>query len=288
MKTAFLIVNYNDYKTTIQLLNNIKEFQSLDKIVVVDNNSTDNSFDEIKKYIKKNKKDKFIDIIKNFENKGYGSGINYGAKYLKKTLGDCYIVVSNADIIIYSDEDISKLISTFDSDTAVVAPIIKEHTGVSRGWKVPTPFQDSLLNIIYIHNYLRPKLLFYKNEYYSEKNIQVDAVSGCFFIINSKYLEQINYFDENIFLYYEENTLAQKLKKINKKTMINTQVEVFHNHSVTIDKNINKLKKYKILKKSQMYFQKKYNNANILEQILLFTTNKITLLLLSIIYTIKK
>ena len=288
MKTAFLIVNYNDYKTTIQLLNNIKEFQSLDKIVVVDNNSTDNSFNEIKKYIKKNKKDKFIDIIKNFENKGYGSGINYGAKYLKKTIGDCYIVVSNADIIIYSDEDISKLISTFDSDTAVVAPIIKEHTGVSRGWKVPTPFQDSLLNIIYIHKYLRPKLLFYKNEYYSEKNIQVDAVSGCFFIINSKYLEQINYFDENIFLYYEENTLAQKLKKINKKTMINTQVEVFHNHSVTIDKNINKLKKYKILKKSQMYFQKKYNNANILEQILLFTTSKITLLLLSIIYTIKK
>ena len=288
MKTAFLIVNYNDYKTTIQLLNNIKEFQSLDKIAVVDNNSTDNSFNEIKKYIKKNKKDKFIDIIKNFENKGYGSGINYGAKYLKKTIGDCYIVVSNADIIIYSDEDISKLISTFDSDTAVVAPIIKEHTGVSRGWKVPTPFQDSLLNIIYIHKYLKPKLLFYKNEYYSEKNIQVDAVSGCFFIINSKYLEQINYFDENIFLYYEENTLAQKLKKINKKTMINTQVEVFHNHSVTIDKNINKLKKYKILKKSQMYFQKKYNNANILEQILLFTTSKITLLLLSIIYTIKK
>ena len=288
MKTAFLIVNYNDYKTTIQLLNNIKEFQSLDKIVVVDNNSTDNSFNEIKKYIKKNKKDKFIDIIKNFENKGYGSGVNYGAKYLKKTLGDCYIVVSNADIIIYSDEDISKLISTFDSDTAVVAPIIKEHTGISRGWKVPTPFQDSLLNIIYIHKYLKPKLLFYKNEYYSEKNIQVDAVSGCFFIINSKYLEQINYFDENIFLYYEENTLAQKLKKIKKKTIINTRVEVFHNHSVTIDKNINKLKKYKILKKSQMYFQKKYNNANILEQILLFTTSKITLLLLSIIYTIKK
>lgn len=288
MKTAFLIVNYNDYKTTIQLLNNIKEFQSLDKIVVVDNNSTDNSFNEIKKYIKKNKKDIFIDIIKNFENKGYGSGINYGAKYLKKTIGDCYIVVSNADIIIYSDEDISKLISTFDSNIAVVAPIIKEHTGISRGWKVPTPFQDSLLNIIYIHKYLKPKLLFYKNEYYSEKNIQVDAVSGCFFIINSKYLEQINYFDENIFLYYEENTLAQKLKKINKKTMINTQVEVFHNHSVTIDKNINKLKKYKILKKSQMYFQKKYNNANILEQILLFTTSKITLLLLKIIYTIKK
>lgn len=287
MKTVFLVVNYNDYKTTIQLLNNIKEFKSLNKILVVDNNSTDNSFNEITKYIKKNKKEKIIEIIKNLENKGYGSGINYGAKYLKETIGNCYIVVSNADIIIYSDNDISKLVSTFDANTAVVAPIIKEHTGISRGWKVPTPFQDSLLNIIYIHKYLRPKLLFYKNEYYNQKNVQVDAVSGCFFVINLKYLEQVNYFDENMFLYYEENTLAQKLKKIKKKTMINTQVEVFHNHSVTIDKNINKLKKYKILKKSQMYFQKKYNNANALEQILLFITNKITLLLLSIIYKIR-
>ena len=44
MKTVFLVVNYNDYKTTIQLLNNIKEFKSLNKILVVDNNSTDNSF----------------------------------------------------------------------------------------------------------------------------------------------------------------------------------------------------------------------------------------------------
>lgn len=288
MKTAFLIVNYNDYKTTIQLLNNIKEFQSLDKVLVVDNNSTDNSFNEIKKYIKKNKKDKFMEIIKNKKNNGYGPGINYGAKYLKKTIGDCYLIISNADIIIYSNEDIVKLISLFDSNTAVVAPIIKEHIGISRGWKVPTPFQDSLLNIIYIHKYLRPKLLFYKDEYYDKKNIQVEAVSGCFFVINSKYLEKVNYFDENMFLYYEENTLAQKLKRIKKKTIINTQVEVFHNHSITIDKNINKLKKYKILKKSQMYFQKKYNNANILEQTLLFITNKITLLLLSVIYTIKK
>lgn len=289
MKTAFLIVNYNDFKTTIELLENIKTYKTIDKILIVDNNSTDNSFNEIQKFINEiNPKDKFIEIIKANINKGYGAGINYGARYLKKTIGDCYIVISNADIIIHNEEDIKTLISTFDSSTAIVAPIIKEHSGISRGWKVPTPFQDSLLNIIYIHKYLRPKLLFYKENHYKENIVPVEAVSGCFFIISSKYLEEANYFDENVFLYYEENIIATKLKQINKKTKINTTVEVFHNHSVTIDKNINKIKKYKILKQSQMYFQKKYNKANIIEQSLLFITNKTTLLLLNIIYRIKK
>lgn len=312
MKTAFLVINYNDYKTTIELLQNIIKFKTIDKMLIVDNNSTDNSFNEIQKFIKENTlkntsknsfKKEFVEIIKTKTNKGYGAGINYGAKYLKKTIGDCYIVVSNADIIINKDEDIKTLVSTFDTNTAIVAPIIKEHNGINRGWKIPTPLQDSLLNIIYIHKYLRPKLLFYRDDYYetiktdkidktdktNKKDIvNVETVSGCFFVINSKYLEEVNYFDENIFLYYEENIIATKLKQINKQTKINTTVEVFHNHSVTIDKNINKIKKYKILKQSQMYFQKKYNHANIIERLLLFITNKITLLLLNIIYRIKK
>lgn len=285
MKTVFLIVNYNDYKTTIELINNIKNYESIDKILVVDNNSTDNSFNEIKKYIVSNDK---IEVIRNVANKGYGSGINFGAKYIKETIGNCYLIVSNSDIVINKNEDIKELINTFDNETAIVAPIIKEHSGINRGWKIPTPFQDGLLNIIYIHRYLRPKLLFYKEDYYKKDVVDVEAVSGCFFAINLEYLEKVDYFDENIFLYYEENVIATKLKRINLKTKINTNVEVFHNHSVTIDKNINKIKKYKELKKSQMYFHRKYNNANIFEQSLLCITNKITLLILKIVYMIKK
>lgn len=285
MKTVFLIINYNDYETTINLIDNIKGYDSIDKIVIVDNNSTDNSFNEIKNYINS---DKNIEVIKNNFNKGYGSGINFGAKHIKETIGNCYLIISNSDIVINKNEDIKELINTFDDDTAIVAPVIREHNGISRGWKIPTPFQDSLLNIVYIHRYLRPKLLFYKDEYYKRNIVGVEVVSGCFFAINLKYLEKVDYFDENIFLYYEENVIATKFKKINLKTKINTNIEVFHNHSVTIDKNINRIKKYKELKKSQMYFHKKYNDANIFEQSLLWLTNKLTLLILKLTYTVKK
>lgn len=283
MKAAFLIINYNDYQTTLKLINNIKNYECIDKILVVDNNSTDNSYNEIQKVC--NKK---IEIIKNIANKGYGSGINFGTKYLNNLYKKCYIIVSNPDIEIESEKDIIKLLETFDEDTAVVSPIIKEHEGLNRGWKIPSPCQDALLNLIYIHKFLRPKLLFYPEKKYKKEIINVEAVSGCFFIINSEILNEINYFDENIFLYYEENTLATKLKKINKLTKINTKVQVFHNHSVTIDKSINKIRKYKELKKSQMYFQKNYNNANTFEIFLLFITNKLTQLLLSIVYIFKR
>lgn len=277
MKNIFLIINYNDYQTTEKILDNVNDYKILDKIIVVDNNSTDDSFKKLSNF-----KSKKLIVIKNSQNKGYGSGINFGCKYINSKFGESYVFISNPDVIIYGEEDLQKLIQTFDKDTAIVAPIIKEHEGYNRGWKIPSPIQDSLLNLIYIHRFLRPKLLFYKDECYKNNVMEVEAVSGCFFVINSFILKQCDYFDENIFLYYEENVIAKKIQKINKKVLINTQVEVFHNHSVTIDKNINHIKKYKELKKSQIYFQKYYNHANWFELFLLKITNKMTLLILYI------
>ena len=274
MKTAFLIINYNDAKTTLTLLNNIKEYKSIDKILVVDNNSTDDSF----KILKEEESSK-IEIVKANVNKGYGAGINFGVKHLINELGRCYVIVSNSDIIIEKEKDIIDLVNTFDQDTAIVAPIINEHGNLNRGWKIPTPLKDTLLNIVLIHKWLRPKLLSYKKY---DDITKVEVVSGCFFIIDSSILEQVNYYDENVFLYYEENIMARKLQRLNKKTLLNTKVSVIHNHSVTIDKNINRIKKYKTLKKSQMYFHKIYNKANIFERFLLLLTNKLTLVLIYI------
>ena len=42
MKTAIIVLNYNDYENTRQYVDRIKEYQILDKIVVVDNFSQDN------------------------------------------------------------------------------------------------------------------------------------------------------------------------------------------------------------------------------------------------------
>lgn len=276
MKTGFLIVNYNDYETTSILLNNIKEYTCLDKIVVVDNKSKDDSFSKLKEEFTSDK----IAIIQNEDNKGYASGINFGVHYLEEVIGECNIIVSNSDIVIYREEDLEKLIASKSEDCAILAPIIKEHEGYNKGWKVPSCMQDVILNLPFIHRYLRPKMLFYKEAHFNKKIVEVEAVSGCFFMIDGRYLKQVDYFDENTFLYYEENIIARKMESIHKKTMIHTEVEVFHNHSVTIDKNINKANKYLELKKSQLYFQKEYNHAGMIEEFLLKLTSKISYFIL--------
>jgi len=127
----------------------------------------------------------------------------------------------------------------------------------------------------------------YKDEYYKEDIVKVDVVSGCFFLIRSTVLKEINFLDENTFLYYEENILSKKIKELNKDIVINNNVLVVHNHSVTIDKNVKRINKYKIQKKSQYYYEKEYNKANGFELFMLKLTSNVTKIILSIWYKIK-
>ena len=59
-KLGIVIVNYNDFDMTSRLLNNIKDYKCLDEIIVVDNNSTDDSFEKLKEF-----ESNRITIIKN-------------------------------------------------------------------------------------------------------------------------------------------------------------------------------------------------------------------------------
>ena len=259
MRTGFIMINYNDYENIKKMLDMIQNYSILDKIVIVDNASTDDSFQKLKQI--QNEK---IIVLSNTHNGGYGSGINVGAKYLNQIYSNCNIIISNTDIVIEKEEDIKNLLGSFNETTAVVGPIIKEHTGYNCGWKIPSPWQDILLSLPYLYKSFSKKIKYSKKEIQGVK--EVEAVSGSFFAINGKDLEKVNYFDENVFLYYEENILAKKLQKIGKKIKINGNVEVFHNHSVTIDKAHTSVQKYKNLKRSQFYFQKEYNHAGIINQ----------------------
>lgn len=45
MKNCFLIVNYNDFKSTKHLIDNIKNYSCIDEIVVVDNYSREDQIE---------------------------------------------------------------------------------------------------------------------------------------------------------------------------------------------------------------------------------------------------
>lgn len=281
--TGLVVVNYNDYKNTIKFINSVSNYKVIKHIVIVDNCSTDNSIDKIKKIC--NEK---ITLISNESNKGYGSGINLGSKYLIDNFKVKNIIVSNTDIIINNENDVKKLLSYMKENIGIVAPNILEKGNINRGWKIPSVFDDCLLNLPIIHRKLRKKILFYKESNYNDEVTEVEVVSGCFFIINARALDEVNYYDENIFLYYEENVMAYKLRQKDYRTLIINDVTVIHNHSVTIDNSLSRIRKYKALKKSQKYFHKNYSKASIFGNCMLNITDKFMLMLLHISAFIKR
>ena len=273
-KIGMVIINYNDYETTNRLLDNISSYKCLEKIVVVDNNSTDNSYTKLKK-LSNNK----ILVIKNSKN-SYASGLNFGAKRLVGEIGECNIIFSNSDVIIKEEKDLKTLSSNIKKDISVVGPVVLEHNDLNRGWKESKISYEILFNLPLISRYFYKKLLFYNNEYYKTDTSVVDVLSGCFFMVDSKVLKEVDYFDENTFLYYEELIFSKKIRNISKKLLIDNRVSIIHDHSVTIDKSYKKINKYKILKSSQRYYVKEYLKANCVQLLLLDITNKLSLIIL--------
>lgn len=280
--TGLVVVNYNDYKNTINFINSIKNYGVIDKIVIVDNCSIDESYINLKQICS----DRII-LLKNSSNKGYGSGINVGSKYLIDKYNVKNIIVSNTDIIINSESDIVKMINYLKDNIALVGPNVLENGGVNRGWKIPSVWDDVLLNIPIIHRKLRKKLLFYNDSFFKGKTTVVEALSGCFFMVRADALKEVGFFDENMFLYYEENVIGTKLMNNNYVSLIVNNVSVIHNHSVTIDNSLNRIKKYKALKKSELYFHKNYSKYSLFGIMCLYITDKIMLLLLYLIVFFK-
>ena len=281
MKTGIVILNYNDYESTKKMIDKIKNYKSLNHIVIVDNNSNDDSYDKLQKLKTDN-----IYVIKTDENKGYAYGNNYGIKYLTKNYKIDNIIISNPDIIV-EEEVIKGLIKDLkeNKDISIIAPLIKQNGEEANGWRIPT-FKDELLsNINYVHRWARKKMFYPKTD---EKLQKVEVVSGCFFMIRKSDFEQIGYFDEGTFLYYEENIISYKLKELNKNVYVDNELSVIHNESVSVDKNINSIRKYKILKTSQKYFQKKYVKANIFKIFILRMFYYISLFIAYIIYLISR
>ena len=281
MKNGIVIVNYNDYKTTKILIDNIRDYKVFDKIVIVDNKSSDNSLKELKKL-----ENKRIVVIDSGKNKGYSYALNVGCKYLIDKYKECKIIVSNSDIIIQSENDIKDLFELVKGKNVIVGPTIIEGNNLNRGWILPKPMDDVAMNILWLYKKYQKRHLMYQDSYYNKDISKVGTVSGCFFAISSKHLEEMGYFDMNVFLYYEENIMGVKTRDLGKNIIVANNIDVIHDHAVSIDKSLKRIKKYDILKNSQYYFEKTYNHASKGELFLLRLTNKITRVILLIKYMI--
>jgi hypothetical protein len=297
MKVATILINFNDEENSIRLAKTLEKYEDISRVIIVDNlSSNQDSYKKLKEfekeYIEKNENDnnlRKISVIQADKNGGYNYGLNYGIHYLeveaiqneittlddenKKRKDNVYDVImcSNTDIEI-SEEAIKMSLKKLNENSkiALVAPrmLNKDKQPIRRSsWKLRTFARDV------VHSSRILEILFYKKlragEYleqeYSQEALKVEAISGSCFFIKYNILKELNYFDDNTFLFYEEDMLGFKLKEKGYETYSLNNVNFIHYESQSIEKTINYYKKMKQLFKSKMYYQKKYNKINTLQ-----------------------
>ena len=276
MRVAVIVVNYNDIEDTVAYVQKLNSYEIINRIVVVDNLSTTiGAFDNLKKL--ENEK---VKVISSDKNGGYNYGNNFGIRYLEsKNEKYDYFIISNPDIDI-AEKAIINTLEELGSNkkVAIAAPrmLDKEKRPIRRSaWKLRTFSLDM------IHSTRLLEILFYKKlrkgEYtekdYQNKVLEVDAISGAFFIIKNEVLEEIGLFDENVFLFYEEDILAKILKQKGYKILSLNTENFIHYESQTIGKTLSFYRRTNQLYKSKMYYQIKYNKINKLQKMIFVILN---------------
>lgn len=258
-KLGMVVLNYNDYQTTIKLINIIKSYNNIDNIVIVDNNSSDNSVNEIKKCLYGN-----MILLESNENKGYGAGNNIGIEYLRRNTDVKYVAICNPDIEFdeYAINEIIKYLETNPNIALASGEILENGVRpIDSSWKLPSYFKCLFQTIPIIDKLVNRSMAYSANEYNKEVSI-VEVLKGCFFISKLDVLTKVNDFNNETFLYYEENILCKKIKDIGYKVAVLNNVKIIHAHGVTINKNVNKIKRYRILDSSRRVYLKECLKCN--------------------------
>ena len=273
MKLALVVLNYNDADNTLKILGNVADYSVFDKVIVVDNASNDDSKIRLKSFCEKRDK---IFFVENQENKGYGAGNNVGI-FVAKKLGMDLALIANPDTDF--EERVIKVVKSVmvkKYNISICAPLVETNDvygsreNVLKGascWPM-RDFMHSLVENGPICRRLFTKALHYDRNFYNAKIRKVGAVLGALLMVRVEDFLRVGGYDENMFLYGEEDLLSKKMADIGKKTVVVTGYKYKHIHSASIKKSLKSLySRQKIREESTMYYYKNYLKIKLLQQI---------------------
>jgi GT2 family glycosyltransferase len=196
------------------------------EIIVVDNDSKDGSIERIKELEKKYPQVRFVDAKANV---GFGKANNLGAK---KAKGE-YLLLLNSDTLIFDNaikESLDNLKKLSDVGVYSCKLLNADKTVQASGGHFPTFgnvfawqfFIDDLPFIGSLIPSFHPQLSSYN------RNRQMDWITGAFMIIPKDVYDQVDGFDENIFMYTEEMELCFRLRKLGYKTVYQISPSIIH------------------------------------------------------------
>lgn len=269
IKTAAVILDYNDDRNTLRLCESFCTCADIDFTVVVDNSPV-SSLDGTKKPFVSPK----AELIK-AENKGYAAGNNKGIRFVAEKFGlPDYFIISNPDVDVECGS-IHECVRFLENNKqyAAAAPHMLRADGTPHrltGWRE----RSFLCDLAYSSGLLSRTVGMcrecYPKEHWQSAFSDVDCLAGSFFVIRGEIFSKLDFFDENTFLYYEEDILGFRLKKLGSKLAVLNNIVFIHREEASVSRSVTKLQKYKAMQRSRIYFQKAYRKIGPLKLTLLY------------------
>ena len=289
MKLAVIILNYNDRPHTEKLARKVAGFSLVSLVVIVDNQSTDGSGEELADYFRHAGK---VAVIRTSRNGGYGYGNNAGLRYACGQ-GCTHMLIANPDTD-FTEDMLRKLCEVFvkKRDAGVVSAMMldSQHGLQQTAWPLRSFTQD-LINagplarrllgwsINYPKSKFRSGVDLQKNPGDQENQavnrnqiihpVRVGVVHGSLLMSSREAFEKTGGYDEKVFLYSEENILARRLQMAGFATYVVPEALYHHENSGTISKTYHSMVlKQKLRQESEMYYYEAYLHIGLVRKLI--------------------
>lgn len=257
IKISYLVVTWNNQEIIEECLNSLLKFENKydNQIIVVDNNSSDNTCKIIKENFSEN-----VELIESSTNYGFSKANNIALKYAK---GD-YIFYVNPDVIFIEDI-VSPMINILQNKSyvGIVSPCLVYR---DKKYQVSTGNFPSISKLIFddlqIYHLVpsKIKMKFAQAQYKNKQNRYVDWTYGAAHFCRYEDVNKIQGYPSDIFMYGEDTEFCMIfLKKLNQKTYYLGSSELIHIGGFSESKVINS-KKVTYVTRSNLNFVKKYHN----------------------------
>ena len=194
-KVFIIVLNFNGEDKVLNCLTSIfqSDYENFE-VVLVDNNSTDGSFEKAKLQYSR------VHFIRSAVNVGFAKGNNIGIRWALEKFAD-HIFILNNDTVIERDT-LSVLVAAMKKigNTAIISPLIMEAN------KKDIWFAGGTIDWLRMRTHHINKLL--SNELFPSQYL-----SGCAMLINKHVFKEIGLLDERYFLYYEDADFSYRANK---------------------------------------------------------------------------
>lgn len=244
---SIIIVSFNTRQILLACLESVyaRTRDLAFEVLVIDNNSADGSADAVKERFPS------VGLIRNPENRGLSSAYNQGIKASRGR----YLVFLNSDTIL-TENSFLKIVRYLDehSEFGIGTPRIVDESNVvsSMRFRQDTPW-DALRKILGKYDGDKEA-----REMGKEEAKEVEAIGGPSFFVRRTLLETIGLFDENYFLYNEEDDFCRRARRRGHKVLYYPETTLVHLRGKST--HLPQIREKVIIEtyKSNLYFYAKY------------------------------